>query len=168
MAGRSAHGARWSSLVHVDFAAVLARPAWTNSRHFALHHLAKAPQRKVAVAARSPSPAQVAEISTSAAPSQGSSVDISPKIAPSAAPCGLWLGLVVPKRHARRAVTRSLLKRQMRCQVDQWGPRMPGGQWVVRLRAPFDASVFPSAASSALQTAARRELDEMFTKAFGQ
>ena len=45
---------------------------------------------------------------------------------------------------------------------------MPGGQWVVRLRAPFDASVFPSAASSALQTAARRELDEMFTKAFGQ
>ncbi len=94
-------------------------------------------------------------------------MDISPAIAPLAAPAALWLGLVVPKRHARRAVTRSLLKRQMRRQADHWGPRMPAGQWVVRLRAPFDVRIFPSAASNALQTAARLELDEMFTRAFG-
>jgi len=168
MAGRSAPGARWSSLVHADFAAVLALPACTKSRHFALHHLAKAPQRKAGAEHGAPSLSRNEEISTSAAPSQGSSVDISPVIAPAANSRALWLGLVVPKRHARRSVTRSLLKRQMRRQVDHWGPRMPGGQWVVRLRAPFDASVFPSAASGALQTAARRELDEMFTKAFGQ
>ncbi len=79
----------------------------------------------------------------------------------------LWLGLVVPKRHARRAVTRSLLKRQMRRQVHCWGPRMPTGQWVVRLRAPFEVQRYPSAASAALQTAVRTELDGMFARAFG-
>ncbi len=44
---------------------------------------------------------------------------------------------------------------------------MPAGQWVVRLRAPFDVRTYPSAASAALQTAARVELDALFSRAFG-
>ena len=147
---------------------MLARPACTKSQHFALHHVAKAPQRKAQTVPSTVKSLDLTEISTTAAPSQGSSVDISTNLDLQAAPLSHWLGLVVPKRHARRSVTRSLLKRQMRRQIANWGPRMPGGQWVMKLRAPFDSISFPSAASSALRTAARLELDEMFTKAFGQ
>ena len=72
---------------------------------------------------------------------------------------GLWLGAVVPKRHARRAVTRSLLKRQIRAAVVAHSGSMAPGLWVVRLRSGFDRATFPSAASAALERAARDELD---------
>ncbi len=81
------------------------------------------------------------------------------------AAAGWWLGAVVPKRHARRAVTRSLLKRQMRAAVERHAPRLPAGLWVVRLRAPFDRTAFPSAASTALRAAARDELDVVLARA---
>ena len=68
-----------------------------------------------------------------------------------------WAGMVVPKRHARRAVTRSLLKRQIRAAFCRQ-MRLPGGLWVVRLRAPFDRAQFTSPASEALRTAACAEL----------
>lgn len=73
---------------------------------------------------------------------------------------GQWLGTVVPKRHARRSVTRSLLKRQIKA-AWQRHDRLPAGLWVVRLRAPFARERFPSAASGALASAAREELDAM-------
>ena len=71
----------------------------------------------------------------------------------------LWLGVLVPKRHARRAVTRSLLKREMRAGVARRAHQLAPGMWLVRLRAPFDTERFPSAASGALRKAARAELD---------
>ena len=77
-------------------------------------------------------------------------------------PVQLWAGAVVPKRHARRAVTRSLLKRQIRSAVERHVDALAGGLWVVRLRAPFDKSHFPSAASDALKRAARDELEALF------
>ena len=76
----------------------------------------------------------------------------------------LWLGSVVPKRHARRAVTRTLLKRQIRAAVDRHAAGLPTGLWVVRLRAPFDKARFSSAASEALRRAAREELDAMLER----
>jgi len=76
-----------------------------------------------------------------------------------------WLGLVVPKRHARRSVTRNLLKRQMRDQAASHQSLLPPGQWVIRLRAPFDARRFPSAASARLREAARAELEQVFAGA---
>ena len=76
----------------------------------------------------------------------------------------LWLGTVVPKRHARRSVTRTLLKRQIRAAVGRQG-QLPGGLWVVRLRAPFDGKHFVSAASHALRHAARVELDAVLAAA---
>ena len=76
-----------------------------------------------------------------------------------------WLGLVVPKRHARRAVTRALVKRQIRTIAAACAPRLPGGLWVVRQRAPFDVKQFPSAASEALKRAARAELLALFERA---
>ena len=76
---------------------------------------------------------------------------------------GSWLGCVVPKRHARRAVTRTLLKRQIRSAAAE--ARLAPGLWVIRLRAGFDRAAFPSAASNALQTAARGELNLLLAKA---
>lgn len=73
-------------------------------------------------------------------------------------PAQHWLGIVLPKRHARRSVTRSLLKRQIRQAVAAGEGRLAGGLWVVRLRAPFDRARFPSAASQALREHARAEL----------
>lgn len=75
------------------------------------------------------------------------------------------LGAVVPKRHARRAVTRSLLKRQIYAAGARHAPALVGGTWVVRLRAPFDRRDYPSAASAALRESARGELDALFAAA---
>ncbi len=84
--------------------------------------------------------------------------DVSPP-----APTGAWLGYVVPKRHAKRAVTRGLLKRQIRAVFGDL-PDLPPGLWVVRLRMPFDRKQFPSASSDALRAAARAELLQLTRK----
>ncbi len=73
-----------------------------------------------------------------------------------------WLGLVVPKRHARRSVTRGLLKRQMRVIAEGHRGSLARGQWLIRLRAPFDPGRYPSAASQALRDDAREELERVF------
>jgi len=85
---------------------------------------------------------------------------------PAALPTGpVWVGAVVPKRHARRAVTRSLIKRQIYAATIRHGGRLAPGLWIVRLRAPFDPARFPSAASSALRREARGELDALLLAA---
>ena len=78
---------------------------------------------------------------------------------------GHWLGLVVPKRHARRAVTRNLIKRQLREAMSRHVGALPGGLWVVRLRAPFDPARFASPASDGLREAARTEIDTLLDQA---
>lgn len=78
---------------------------------------------------------------------------------------GHWLGAVIPKRHARRSVTRNLLRRQIRAvMTDQLGT-LPAGLWLVRLRSPFAKVDFVSAASPLLRQAARAELQQLFTRA---
>ena len=78
-----------------------------------------------------------------------------------------WLGCVVPKRHARRAVTRTLLKRQIRVAFERHCAALPGGLWLVRLRAPFSPAEFVSARSALLAAAARSELDRLLAGAAG-
>lgn len=78
---------------------------------------------------------------------------------------GQWGGCVVPKRHARRSVTRSLLKRQIRAALSRHAAALPQGLWLVRLKAPFATAQFPSAASDALRLAARNELDALLARA---
>jgi ribonuclease P protein component len=77
----------------------------------------------------------------------------------------LWLGAVVPKRHARRSVTRSLLKRQIRAAVIGQEASLAQGLWVVRLRSPFERSQFPSAASLELKHTVRAELVQLLVQA---
>jgi len=137
-----------------DFERVLRAPTRARSFHFAVHHLADRPSRPARRSA-------VLELSTAGAPQGSEPVDDSLQ---TATPGGLWLGAVVPKRHARRAVTRSLLKRQIRAAVARQG-RLDEGLWVVRLRAPFAREEFESAASDALAAAARTELDAVLLAA---
>lgn len=73
--------------------------------------------------------------------------------------------MVVPKRHARRAVTRNLLKRQMRAVMDGQAGTLPAGLWVLRLKAPFDGRQFPSPASLPLRCSARDELLALLQRA---
>ena len=71
-------------------------------------------------------------------------------------------GTVVPKRHARRAVTRSLVKREGRAVFERHAAQMKTGDWLLRLRSPFALNRFPSAASEPLRVAVRGELDALF------
>lgn len=92
-------------------------------------------------------------------------MDDCPAQAAEALPAGHWLGLVVPKRHAKRSVTRSLLKRQMRSLMQQHALALAPGLWVLRLKAPFDRQLFGSAASAPLRQAVRSELQTLFERA---
>ena len=80
-------------------------------------------------------------------------------------PSSCWLGLVVPKRHARRAVTRNLLKRQMRQLMQVHAPALAPGLWVLRLKAPFDRKQFTSPASDDLRHCAHDELALLLQRA---
>ena len=75
------------------------------------------------------------------------------------------LSLLVPKRHARRAVTRNLIKRQMRRAALARSAPLNAAEVLIRLRGAFDVRQYPSAASAALRDAVRRELDALFDRA---
>jgi len=111
---------------------------------------------------RRPAAIGIQELSTDGAPKVGAPVDDLPN-----RPDGHWLGAVVPKRHAKRSVTRSLLKRQIRSALQRHVGLLPPGLWLVRLRAPFAPKLFPSAASSALRLAAQAELEQLLARATG-
>ena len=145
----------------VDFERVLRTRTRASSAHFALHHVADHPSAPPKPVPKRPA----AELSTDEKPNVISAVDDSLPAVPAAVPACVWLGAVVPKRHAKRSVTRSLLKRQIRSAVMGFDTRLAGGLWVVRLRAPFDRKTFVSAASEALKLAARDELEQLLANA---
>jgi ribonuclease P protein component len=135
-----------------DFERLLATRSRSRSTHFALHHVAAAPQ----ATPKHGTKAEANKLSTDAAPACPQPVDDSL--------AGLWLGCVVPKRYARRAVTRNLLKRQARGAFERHAASLPAGVWLLRLRAPFSPTEFVSARSAALAAAARGELDGLLCR----
>jgi len=137
-----------------DFERVLARSSRVRSSHFAVHHLAATPS----VASK---PAKV--LSTEAGELSTGDAQVTHKPVDGTLPDACWLGAIVPKRHAKRPVTRSLLKRQIRAAFATQ-PDLPPGLWVVRLRSPFDRKLFPSAASDALRAAAHAELAQLVSR----
>jgi ribonuclease P protein component len=152
-----------------DFERVLRTRTRVNSAHFAVHHLPTWPS----VPAKPVTKVKNTELSTGDPEIDHRPVDTLPSAVPAAAeavgvidaPSRVWLGAVVPKRHARRSVTRTLLKRQIRAIVTGHVADLPGGLWVVRLRAPFDRAHFVSASSDALKRAAHAELDLLMSSA---
>ena len=176
-----------------DYVRVLAAPMRLRSPHFAVHHLVGRPLplkrpmgRPATSAAESPPslpdgspvhPPVASSLSTELSTGgTDSPVNVVDDLQETGLPAlvetpmragGLdrWLGLVVPKRHARRAVTRTLVKRQIRNVAAACAPQLEPGLWVVRQRSPFDPKQFPSAASDALKEAARSELRALFDRA---
>lgn len=71
---------------------------------------------------------------------------------------------MVPKRHARRAVTRNVVDRQIQAALMRVEHRLAPGQWLLRLRAPLSRDRFPSADSAALRAALREELDHLLAR----
>ncbi len=127
-----------------QFQAVMAGGTVSRTAHFALHRLGLA-----AAGAASAGPGQ--EPQALFAVPQGQP--------------GVWLGAMVPKRWARRAVTRNAIKRQIHAVAAGFEPRMPQAAHVVRLRAAFDRKHFVSATSDALKAAVRAELQQLFAAA---
>lgn len=121
------------------FQAALATRPLGRSAHFVLHHRAPA----------------AGSLSTGPGPLERSPVD------------GHRLGCILPKKQARRAVTRNLIRRQIRAAVHGLMPRLPAGDWVVRLRQGPDRSLYPSAASEPLRRAIREDLAQLFHQALG-
>ena len=168
-----------------DYVRVLATPMRLRSPHFAVHHLVGRPlplkrpmarpatvaeESNVAASGHAPVTASLStELSTGFASDEAKVVDdLSSALVETPIPIGgtdRWLGLVVPKRHAKRAVTRTLVKRQIRNVAASCAPQLEPGLWVVRQRHPFDPKQFPSAASDALKEAARAELRALFDRA---
>ena len=69
-----------------------------------------------------------------------------------------WIGALVPKRWAKRAVTRNAIKRQIYTVSAAFEASLPHAAHVVRLRVDFDRKEFVSATSDALKPAVRAEL----------
>jgi ribonuclease P protein component len=176
-----------------DYVRVLATPMRLRSPHFAVHHLdgrplpLKRPMARIAAPTEGSIAGQEASSTVHALVTASLSTELSTGRAYTIAagvddlqvpgPSGLvetptsatgldrWLGLVVPKRHAKRAVTRTLVKRQIRNVAAACAPQLEPGLWVVRQRSPFDTKQYPSAASDALKEAARAELRALFDRA---
>ncbi|MEK0417756.1 MAG: hypothetical protein RI949_1762 [Pseudomonadota bacterium] len=132
-----------------DFRRLLDAPVRQRSAHFAVHYLRATPS----AAKRAGSEVENKDLSTGHEPNCPKAVDDQP--------ASRWLGCMVPKRHARRAVTRSLIKRQMRAVASAHEGHLSAGLWLIRLSRPFSAQDFPSASSNALRKAARMELDRL-------
>jgi ribonuclease P protein component len=156
-------------LVHkADFERLLLAKSLMRSAHFAVHHVSSPPSA-------TPKPARLllkSNLSTDGAPLEAMLVDksmnpASEAPAAQAAVQGVWMGCVVPKRHARRAVTRTLIKRQMRAAVQRQQTSCAGlapGLWLVRLTAAFPVVQFVSARSARLADAVREELDTLLQR----
>jgi len=140
-------------LVHkADFERLLGTRSQTRSAHFALHHLNARPF--VPAKPRQVQPA--AKLSTPVEQLAVQAVDD--------LPAAVWFGCVVPKRHAKRAVTRNLIKRQIREAFGRHELRLPGGLWLLRLVGGFAPAQFVSARSDALALAARSEIDTLLAR----
>ncbi|MEJ7688444.1 MAG: ribonuclease P protein component [Variovorax sp.] len=78
----------------------------------------------------------------------------------------VWLGAMVPKRWARRAVTRNAIKRQIySVSAATQVSLLPNAAHVVRLRSGFDRKEFVSAVSDKLKVAVRAELLQLLQRA---
>ncbi len=73
-----------------------------------------------------------------------------------------WVGVLIPKRWARRAVTRNTVRRQI-YEVARHRA-LPPSAMVVRLRSEFSRKTFVSATSEPLKAAIRGELVELFDR----
>ncbi|MCZ2498591.1 ribonuclease P protein component [Xylophilus sp. Kf1] len=130
-----------------QFQAVLAGGIVARTSHFALHRLVLEPAGVVVSA-------PVVEDAATVAP------------APLFNPADqTWLGAMVPKRWAKRAVTRNAIKRQIyTIGAAADAQRLPRAAYVVRLKSGFDRQEFISASSGELKLAVRLEIHRLLDR----
>ncbi|MFP5467660.1 MAG: ribonuclease P protein component [Gammaproteobacteria bacterium] len=75
-----------------------------------------------------------------------------------------WIGVLLPKRWAKRAVTRNAIRRQIYETARLQADGLPQVALVVRLRTAFSRQEFFSASSEVLKRAVRAELDQLYTQ----
>jgi ribonuclease P protein component len=134
-----------------QFAAVMNGQTVSRTPHFALHRVALLPNL----------PPETAQAVLADASKPQSKLVSKPLFAVQ----DTWLGVVVPKRWAKRAVTRNTIKRQIYAISTASGCALPVAAHVVRLRAGFDRAEFISATSDKLKIAVRAELQHLFAGA---
>ena len=120
-----------------QFQAVMAGTTVARTAHFALHRIALP------------------------APPVGEQAQLRPLFAVDAC----WVGVMLPKRWARRAVTRNAIRRQIYAVCGEHAAALPMAAHVVRLRSGFDRKQFISATSVQLKQAVRSELEQLVRKA---
>jgi len=76
----------------------------------------------------------------------------------------LMMGALTPKRWAKRAVTRNLIRRQIHAVSREFEKGLTPTAYVVRLRAAFNPQKFVSASSGVLKQTVREELKQLFGK----
>lgn len=81
---------------------------------------------------------------------------------------GFRLGAMVPKRWAKRAVTRNLIKRQIYNIGETLIAPPSHYTFLVRLRQRIDSDQFPSASSRDLRRLVRMELQQLFQNWWAQ
>jgi ribonuclease P protein component len=74
----------------------------------------------------------------------------------------LMMGALTPKRWAKRAVTRNLIRRQIHAVSREFEKGLKPTAYVVRLRATFNPQKFVSASSDVLKQMVREELKQLF------
>lgn len=74
------------------------------------------------------------------------------------------IGVVCPKRWAKRAVTRNTIKRQIYAVSSELEAQLPAACIVLRLASGFSREEFSSATSKALKSALRAELVALLSK----
>ena len=73
----------------------------------------------------------------------------------------VWVGAMVPKRWAKRAVTRNAIKRQIYTVSAEFSHLYPQAAFVVRLRSSFSRTEFVSAVSDLLKQAIQTEVQAL-------
>lgn len=148
-----------------QFQAVLAERVLVRSAHFALHRHPLDGERVTEAAHRAPLTDNAPAMQTAPLPPQPTPASPTHRHRPPLfAPAGLWLGAMVPKRWAKRSVTRHAIKRQV---YDLGKTLLPAGEqaaYVVRLRAGFSRELFHSSSSAELKQAVRTELQELMSR----
>lgn len=151
-----------------QFQAALAGATVSRTPHFALHRLGLVPPVDGAQVPAGSDPVATSEQQGSGSVPQEQHTAQALFALPSSAVQGPWLGAMVPKRWARRAVTRNAIKRQIYAAGAEFELQLPVAAHVVRLRSTFDRKQFPSATSDALKRAVRQELAQLFAYAVRQ
>ncbi|MEI6382725.1 MAG: ribonuclease P protein component [Betaproteobacteria bacterium] len=80
----------------------------------------------------------------------------------------LRLGAMVPKRWAKRAVTRNAIKRQIYAVSSLYEKKLPTVDFLIRLKRSYEPSKYISATSNKLKHHVRQELVELFEKTITQ